>query len=75
MTATLLEYLHDKMMMARAFFGDLRCRILRAYETGKVSLRELVERFGVSWEYARKIRKQHGTGSATDDMQPSARPS
>lgn len=45
--------------MARAFSDDLRCRILRAYEPGKVSLRELAERFGVSWEYARKIRKQH----------------
>src|SRR5947199_10793332 len=45
--------------MARAFLDDLRCRILRAYEPGKVSLRELPERFGVSWEYARNIRKQH----------------
>jgi transposase-like protein len=45
--------------MARAFSDDLRCRILRAYEPGKVSLRELAERFGVNWEYARKIRKQH----------------
>jgi len=45
--------------MARAFSDDLRCRILRAYEPGKVSLRELAERFGVSWEYVRKIRKQH----------------
>jgi transposase len=43
--------------MARAFSDDLRCRILRAYERGGVSLRELAERFGVSWEYARKIRK------------------
>lgn len=45
--------------MARAFSDDLRCRILRAYEPGTVSLRELAERFGVSWEYVRKIRKQH----------------
>jgi transposase len=44
--------------MARAFSDDLRCRILRAYERGGVSLRELAERFGVSWEYVRKIRKQ-----------------
>jgi transposase len=43
--------------MARAFSDDLRCRILKAYERGGVSLRELAERFGVSWEYARKIRK------------------
>jgi transposase len=44
--------------MARAFSDDLRCRILRAYERGGVSLRQLAERFGVSWEYVRKIRKQ-----------------
>lgn len=43
--------------MARAFSDDLRCRILQAYEGGGVSLRQLAERFGVSWEYARKIRK------------------
>jgi len=36
----------------------LRCRILQTYERGGVSLRELAERFGVSWEYVRKIRKQ-----------------
>jgi len=44
--------------MARAFSDDLRCRILQTYERGGVSLRELAERFGVSWEYVRKIRKQ-----------------
>jgi len=44
--------------MARAFSDDLRCRILQAYERGGVSLQELAGRFGVSWEYVRKIRKQ-----------------
>lgn len=44
--------------MPQAFSDDLRCRILRAYECGGVSLRELAERFGVSWDYAKKIRKQ-----------------
>lgn len=44
--------------MARAFSDDLRCRILQAYARGGGSLRELAERFGVSWEYVRKIRKQ-----------------
>jgi transposase len=43
--------------MARAFSDDLRCRILKTYERGGVSLRQLAERFGVSWEYVRKIRK------------------
>jgi transposase-like protein len=33
--------------MARAFSGDLRCRILLAYERGGVSLAELARRFGV----------------------------
>lgn len=36
----------------------MRCRILQAYERGGVSLRELAERFRVSWDYAKKIRKQ-----------------
>ena len=31
--------------MPQAFSDDLRCRILRAYECGGVSLRELAERF------------------------------
>ena len=44
--------------MPRAFSDDLRCRILRAYAEGEESLRELGERFSVSWEYVRKIRKQ-----------------
>ncbi len=44
--------------MPRAFSDDLRCRILQAYERGGVSLRELAERFGVGFEYVRKIRKQ-----------------
>jgi transposase len=44
--------------MARAFSDDLRCRIPQAYERDGVSLPELAERFGVSWEYVRKIRKQ-----------------
>jgi transposase len=43
--------------MPQPFSDDLRCRILRAYERGGVSLRELAERFGVSFEYVRKIRK------------------
>jgi transposase len=44
--------------MPRAFSDDLRCRILQAYELGGVSLRQVAERFGVRFEYARKIRKQ-----------------
>ena len=44
--------------MPRALSDDLRCRVLQAYERGGVSLRELAERFGVGFEYVRKIRKQ-----------------
>jgi ribosome-binding protein aMBF1 (putative translation factor) len=41
---------------AKSLFRDLLCRILRAYERGGVSLRELAERLGVSWDYVKKIR-------------------
>jgi len=44
--------------MGRAYSDDLRCRILQAYERGGTSLRELAERYEVSFEYVRKIRKQ-----------------
>jgi|NGEPerStandDraft_6_1074524.scaffolds.fasta_scaffold364963_1 transposase len=44
--------------MPQVFSNDLRCRILQAYERGEGSQRRLAERFGVGWEYVRKIRKQ-----------------
>ena len=44
--------------MPKAFSDDLRRRILQAYERREGSQRELAERFGVGWEYVRKIRKQ-----------------
>lgn len=44
--------------MGRAFSDDLRCRILEAYAQGGASLRMLAERYSVSFEYVRKIRKQ-----------------
>ncbi len=44
--------------MGRAYSDDLRCRILQAYAEGGVSLRALAERYQVSFEYVRKIRKQ-----------------
>jgi transposase len=44
--------------MGRAYSDDLRCRILQAYARGGVSLRALAERYEVSFEYVRKIRKQ-----------------
>jgi putative transposase len=46
-------------MMGRAYSDDLRCRILEAYAEGGTSLRKLAERYAVSFEYVRKIRKQH----------------
>jgi transposase len=45
--------------MGRAYSDDLRLRILEAYERGEGSCRVLSARFGVSWEYVRKVRQQH----------------
>src|SRR5580693_5214792 len=44
--------------MPKPWSDDLRCRILDAYERKEGSQRELSLRFGVSFEYVRKIRKQ-----------------
>jgi transposase len=40
------------------FSDDLRCRILQGYERKEGSQRELAQRFGVGFEYVRKIRRQ-----------------
>ena len=44
--------------MGRAYSDDLRVRILEASERGEGSCRVLAKRFGVSWEYVRKLRRQ-----------------
>ena len=44
--------------MGRAYSDDLRVRILEASERGEGSCRVLASRFGVSWEYVRKVRQQ-----------------
>jgi transposase-like protein len=44
--------------MPKALSDDLRCRILEAYARGEGSQRELAQRFGVSFEYLRKVRRQ-----------------
>ena len=44
--------------MGRAYSDDLRVRILEADERGEGSCRVLARRFGVSWEYVRKLRRQ-----------------
>lgn len=44
--------------MAKPFSDDLRCRILQAYERKEGSRRELARRFGVGFEYVRKIGRQ-----------------
>jgi transposase len=44
--------------MGRAYSDDLRVRILQADERGEGSCRVLAKRFGVSWEYVRKLRRQ-----------------
>lgn len=45
--------------MGRAYSDDLRVRILEADARGEGSCRVLALRFGVSWEYVRKLRRQH----------------
>jgi len=50
--------LGDTKAMAKAFSDDLRCRILQAYERKEGSQHELARRFGVGFEYVRKIRRQ-----------------
>ena len=47
--------------MGRAYSDDLRVRILEADERGEGSCRVLAKRFGVSWEYVRKLRRQQAT--------------
>jgi hypothetical protein len=42
--------------MPKALSDDLRCRILQAYLRREGSQAELSRRFGVSFEYVRKIR-------------------
>ena len=44
--------------MGRAFSDDLRTRIGATDERGEGSCRVLAKRFGVSWEYVRKVRQQ-----------------
>lgn len=44
--------------MGRAYSDDLRVKILEADERGEGSCRVLASRFGVSWEYVRKLRRQ-----------------
>jgi transposase len=44
--------------MPKPLSDDLRCRILAAYERNEGTQQELARRFGVSFEYVRKVRKQ-----------------
>jgi transposase len=44
--------------MAQPLSDDLRCRILEAYERKEGSQQQLAQRFGVGFEYVRKIRRQ-----------------
>ena len=45
--------------MARPYANDLRRKFLQAYEQGKGTLGELVEQFGVSEGWAKKISATH----------------
>jgi transposase len=44
--------------MPKPLSDDLRCRILAAYQRKEGSQRQLAQRFGVSFEYVRKIHQQ-----------------
>jgi transposase len=44
--------------MARAYSDDLRSKLLQAYASGRGSLEELAQQFGVSYGYSKKIRRQ-----------------
>src|ERR1019366_2184398 len=44
--------------MPKPLSDDLRCRILSAYARREGSQQELARRFGVSFEYVRKVRRQ-----------------
>ncbi len=44
--------------MAQAFSDDLRRRILQTYERENISQPAVAERFGVSYDYVKKIRQQ-----------------
>ena len=50
--------------MGRAFSDDLRTWIGAADERGEGSCRVLANRFGVSWEYVRKLRRQRRENSS-----------
>lgn len=44
--------------MPKAYSDDLRCKILQAYEGAEVGLEQLANRFGVSYGFTKKIRRQ-----------------
>jgi transposase len=44
--------------MPRAYSDDLRCKVLQAYERTGIGLEDLAERFGVSYGFTKKIRRQ-----------------
>jgi transposase len=58
--------------MPKPLSDDLRCRILQAYLRREGSQAELARRFGVSFEYVRKIRRQWRS-SGRMERQPQSR--
>jgi transposase len=44
--------------MPQAYSDDLRCKLLQFYERSNVGLEEVAERFGVSYGFSKKIRRQ-----------------
>lgn len=58
--------------MAKPLSDDLRCRILQAYQRKQGSQQQLARRFGVSFEYVRKIRR-HWRRSGQMNRTPQSR--
>jgi hypothetical protein len=58
MLGTARRFVCRRLGMAQACSNDIRRRILRTLERGNISLRAPAERFDVSYEYVKKIRKQ-----------------
>ncbi len=44
--------------MPRAYSDDLRSKILQAYDGAEIGLEQLAKRFGVSYGFTKKIRRQ-----------------
>lgn len=67
-----MGFRRDSVVVARAYSEDLREKVLAAYAAGKGTLKELAERFGVSYGWVAKIHAvEVHTGSRSRPPQKS----